>query len=209
MDFPGTFTAVASIICYILALQWAGQAKSWKSADVVGTLVGCFLLVILFIVIQWYQGERAIVVGRLLKNRTIAVSMFTVCFIGGCFFLLLYYLPLYFQIVSGVTASQSGVRNLPLIIAVTIATIASGGFISATGHFVPVLIVGAAIGTVGSGLLYTLGVGSSSGMWIGYQVVAGLGLGKFRLYSRVLRFSPKMLPPKTATPHLLQTFQDH
>jgi len=177
MDFPGTLTALASIICYILALQWAGQSKAWKSADVVGTLVGFFLLAALFVVIEFFQGDRAIVVGRLMKNRTIAVAMFTVFFIGGGFFLLLYYLPLYFQIVNGVSASQSGIRNLPLIIAVSLATIVSGGLISAFGHFVPMFIVGSAVGTVGAGLLYTLGVGSSSGMWIGYQVVAGLGLG--------------------------------
>jgi hydrogenase/urease accessory protein HupE len=98
-------------------------------------------------------------------------------FLAGGFFLLLYYIPIYFQVVSGVTASQSGVRNLPLILGTTIATILSGVLITAFGHFVPFLIAGSIGSTIGSGLLYTLSTHSSSSQWIGYQALAGLGIG--------------------------------
>lgn len=37
---------------------------------------------------------------------------------GGSFFLLLYYLPIYFQSVDGVSASQSGINNIPLVLGV-------------------------------------------------------------------------------------------
>jgi len=177
MDLPGAFTIMAAIVCYILALQWGGQSKSWNSSDVIGTLVGFVLLIIAFCVIEWYQGERAMVVPRLLKDRTIWVGMSYIFFLAGGYFLLVYYLPIYFQVVSGVSASQSGIRNLPLILGTVIATIASGVLISATGHFVPWLIGGAVLSTIGSGLLYTLNTHSSSSHWIGYQALAGLGVG--------------------------------
>lgn len=134
MDLPGTFTVMASLVCFFLALQWGGQKKSWKSADVIGTLVGFVLLLILFIIIQYFQGERGIIVSRLLKERTVTVGMVYVFFLGGGWFILLYYLPYYFQVVAGVSASQSGVRNLPMIIGTTITSIISGGLISAFGH---------------------------------------------------------------------------
>ncbi|KAM0312843.1 hypothetical protein ACHAO8_005989 [Botrytis cinerea] len=177
MDFPGTFTIMASLVCFFLALQWGGQTKAWKSADVIGTLVGFVLLLTLFIVIQYFQGERGIIVGRLLKERTVSIGMVYVFFLCGGWFLLLYYLPYYFQVVSGVSASQSGVRNLPMIIGTTIATIVSGGLISAFGYFVPFMVIGAAGATIGCGLLYTLGIDSSSAQWIGYQALAGLSTG--------------------------------
>lgn len=177
MDLPGTFTIMAAVICYILALQWGGQSKSWNSGDVIGTLVGFGVIMILFVIIQYYQGERAIIVGRLLKDRTISVGMAFIFFLAGGFFLLLYYLPIYFQVVSGVTASQSGIRNLPLILGTTITTIISGGLISAYGHFVPFMIFGSVLATIGSGLLYTLSTTSSSSAWIGFQALAGLGIG--------------------------------
>lgn len=177
MDLPGAAVIMCAIICYILALQWGGQSKSWGSSDVIGLLVGFVVILILFCVIEYYQGERAMIVGRIAKERTVWVGMVYIFFLAGGFFLLLYYLPIYFQVVNGVTASESGVRNLPLILSTTIATIVSGGLISAKGHFVPFMIIGSALTTVGCGLLYSLTTHSSSGEWIGYQILAGVGIG--------------------------------
>jgi hypothetical protein len=53
----------------------------------------------------------------------------------------------------------------------------SGGLLSTFGRFAPFLILGAVITSIGGGLLYTLDVGSPSSRWIGYQILAGFGLG--------------------------------
>jgi MFS transporter, DHA2 family, glioxin efflux transporter len=42
---------------------------------------------------------------------------------------------------------------------------------------VPLMIGSGVIATIGADLVFTLNIGSSSGKWIGYQVLAGLGLG--------------------------------
>ncbi|CZT41210.1 probable vacuolar basic amino acid transporter 3 [Rhynchosporium secalis] len=177
MDIPGSFVIMGAIICYILALQWGGQTKPWGSSEVIGCLVGFVLILALWVVIEYYQGERAMIVGRLLKDRHIWSAMVFNFFLAGGFFLLLYNLPIYFQVVSGVSASDSGVRNLPLILGTTITTIISGGLISAFGVAVPFMIGGSALATIGAGLLYTLGTNSSSSEWIGYQALSGLGIG--------------------------------
>ena len=177
MDLPGSFTIMAAVICYLLALEWGGTTKSWNDSSVIGTLVGFVLLLGLFGVIQWYQGDRALLLGRLLKKRIILVGALYQIFLSGGFFVLLYYLPIYFQVVSGVSPSESGIRNLGLVISVSLFSIVSGGLITAFGHYVPLMIVSSVFATVGAGLIYTLGVGSPSSQWIGYQVVSGIGLG--------------------------------
>ncbi|MCJ1398201.1 hypothetical protein MMC11_001398 [Xylographa trunciseda] len=177
MDFPGSFTIMAAVICYLLALEWGGVTKSWNDSSVIGTLVGFVLLLALFVVIQWYQGDRALLQGRLLKKRIVLVGGVYQIFLAGGFFVLLYYLPIYFQVVSGVSPSQSGVRNLGLVISVSIFSIVSGGLITVFGHYLPLMIASSAFATVGAGLIYTLGVGSPSSHWLGYQVVSGIGLG--------------------------------
>ncbi|KZF23703.1 MFS multidrug transporter-like protein [Xylona heveae TC161] len=177
MDLFGTFTILAAVVCYLLALQWGGTTKAWSSSDVIGTLVGFGLITILFVIVEWFQGDRALLMPRLLKNRTIAVGCAYAFFLGGCFFTLLYYLPIYFQAVSGVSAAQSGIRNLSLVLACTIFTVMAGGLITAFGHFVPFLILGGVFTTVGAGLIYTLGIGSGHSHWIGYQAIAGIGIG--------------------------------
>jgi uncharacterized membrane protein len=72
LDLLGTTLAVASIICYFLALQWGGVSKAWGDADVVGTLVGSILLAIAFGVMQWYLGERASIMPRIITQRYVA-----------------------------------------------------------------------------------------------------------------------------------------
>ncbi|KAH6649200.1 major facilitator superfamily protein, partial [Chaetomium tenue] len=52
LDILGTILAVASIVCYFLALEWGGVTKAWGEADVVGTLVGSALLAIAFGLVQ-------------------------------------------------------------------------------------------------------------------------------------------------------------
>ncbi|PMD38673.1 major facilitator superfamily transporter [Hyaloscypha variabilis F] len=177
MDPLGTITVMAAVVCYILALQWGGITKPWNSASVIGTLVGCVVLIIFFVFLERYNGERAIFPMRLLKERTNYIGMMYILTIGGAFFTLLYYLPDYFQIVGGVSPQVSGVRNLAMIIAVTLGTIASGAYITAKGYFVPLMIGAAMVSTLGAGLIFTLDIDSSSGKWIGFQVIAGLGLG--------------------------------
>ena len=74
MDPLGTFTIMAAIVCLLLALQWGGVTKSWSNSSVIGTLVGFGLLLILFGVVEWYMGDRAILQGALLGRRDIMVN---------------------------------------------------------------------------------------------------------------------------------------
>lgn len=177
MDLPGTFTLMAAIVCYILAMQWGGQSKAWSSSEVIGCLVGFVLILGLFVVIEYFQGERAMIVGRLIKDRTVWSGMLYIFLLGGGYFVLLYYIPIYFQVVDNVSAANSGIRNLPLILGTVLTTIMSGFLISAFGHYVPYLFLGTVGATIGAGLLYTLDINSTSSQWIGYQALTGLGVG--------------------------------
>ncbi|KAL9601173.1 MAG: hypothetical protein Q9179_002954 [Wetmoreana sp. 5 TL-2023] len=90
---------------------------------------------------------------------------------------LIYYLPLYFQAARGTTARGSAVANLPFLITLLFAPMASGVLISFYGPYVPFMWVGAALATVGSGLLFSLEADSKHGTVDAYQFIAGLGLG--------------------------------
>lgn len=177
IDPLGTFVIMAAVVCYLLALQWGGVTKAWSSADVVGTVVGFGLLVVLFIINEWWMGERAVLQARLLKQRNIMVSNIYLFFIAGAMFILIYYLPIYFQSIKNVSAAQSGIRNLPLILGISLLTVVSGGLITATGHFGSLMVIGSVLATIGCGLIYMFELDTGSSKWIGYQIVVGVGLG--------------------------------
>lgn len=177
LDPTGIVLILCAVICYVLALQWGGVSLPWNSSKVIGLFVGFGLLLVAFGFNEWWLGERAMLPPRLLKNRYIWQGMAYSFTIAGTYFLVLYYLPIYFQVIDNVSPIQSGVRNLPLIIAITIATIVSGVGITATARATPFMVVAGILSTIGVGLLYTLDIGTGSSKWIGYQVITGLGLG--------------------------------
>lgn len=73
LDIPGSVTKIGSLICYLLALQHGGITQSWGSSQPIGLLVGWVLLVIAFALIEWFQGDRALVAPRHLRSHGIRI----------------------------------------------------------------------------------------------------------------------------------------
>lgn len=177
MDIGGVIVMLGAVISFLLALQWGGVTKLWSSGSVIGTLVTAAVLLAVFIVFQYLLAESATINPHLLKNKSITLLMIFTAIISGGFFILLYYLPIYFQVVAGVSAAQSGIRTIPLVAGASIFAIVAGLIVTATSEYQLVALLGSALVTAGSGLTYTLNTQSSSKEWIGYQVLVGIGCG--------------------------------
>lgn len=102
--------------------------------------------------------------------------MFSLC-CGAVLFVAIYYIPIWFQVVKGASAVQSGINNLALILGVTIGSIFGGALTTLWGQYAPLMVVGSALSSVGFGLITTFTPDVSTGRWIGYQALAGFGLG--------------------------------
>ncbi|RDA93310.1 hypothetical protein CP533_2059 [Ophiocordyceps camponoti-saundersi (nom. inval.)] len=177
MDPLGTCLLMGAIITYLMAVHYGGQISPWSSSLVVGLLVGSCLLSIAFGLCEYWQGDRAIVIPRLFGQRRIGLSALYSILQSGAFFSMIYYLPLYFQAIRGSDAVISGVQNLPFILAAMLGALGAGLFISSTGMSTLIMVVGAAIGTLGCGLCYMFDMNTSTGTWIGFQIIAGVSLG--------------------------------
>ena len=177
LDLGGSAIFIGAMVCLLLALQWGGTTKLWSNGSVIGTLVAFGVLIIIFVVWEFWMNERALLVRRLMKQKSLVLMSLYVTFNCAGFFVLLYYLPIYFQSIDGVSAQDSGVRNLPYILAIGISTICSGVYITITGRYAELMVIGSVLSTIGSGLIYTLDIGTASGKWIGYQILAGVGAG--------------------------------
>lgn len=175
LDFIGTVLVLASVICFTLSMQYGGQSHPWSSSEVIGLIVGFVVCLIALGIWEMFQGERAMIPLRLLQRHIIVCA--AGFFFFGSYMAMIYYLPIYFQSISGVSAMTSGVRNLPFIVAVSIFTVVSGSAITVWGLPAPFLVAGAIIGTIGAGLIYTFDISTSASKWIGYQILAGIGNG--------------------------------
>ncbi|KAH7012212.1 efflux pump antibiotic resistance protein [Microdochium trichocladiopsis] len=177
MDPFGIVLIMGATVAFIIAVQYGGQSHSWSSNTVAGLLAGFAVIIVVFIAWQALNGERAMVVPRVIKERTVWVNALCGSVLGSAYLIIIYYLPIYFQSINNDSPGTSGLRNIPIILAVTFATILSGVLISKTGIAVPLMAGGCALGTTSAGLMCTLKIGADESKLIAYQVLAGAGFG--------------------------------
>nr|AEX31648.1 MFS multidrug transporter [Trichoderma lixii] len=176
-DPIGNLLFIPAIICLLLALQWGGTLYSWNNDRIIALFVLFGVLIIGFIFVQRRQGENATVPPRIISNRSVWASCLYIFFLGSSFYLMVYYVPIWFQSVQGASAIESGTRNLPVLISVVVLTIFSGGLVTALGYYAPFMILGTIVMSIGSGLLSTFQPDTRSPAWIGYQILFGAGVG--------------------------------
>ncbi|KAJ3530589.1 hypothetical protein NM208_g9260 [Fusarium decemcellulare] len=160
LDGPGCITLLGGIISLLIALRWGGTTYAWSSGP-----------------IQIRVPDRATVPPHIITQRSIAASSFSMFCSGATMMTTLYYLPIWFQGVTGVSAVGSGIRLLPTVVAQVVASFVSGAGIQVFGQYMPFMLVGNAVLCVGTGLLTMLKVDTTQVQWIGYQVPYGAGLG--------------------------------
>ncbi|KAK1599396.1 major facilitator superfamily transporter [Colletotrichum navitas] len=177
LDFAGTTVFIPGVVCLLLALQWGGVEYAWNNSRIIALFVLAFVLLASFVAIQILLPETATIPPRILRNRSIAFAAWAAFSIGAQMMVFTYYIPIYFQAIQGVSAVESGIRTLPLVLSMTVFAGVSGGVITRIGYYTPVMLVGASIMAIGAGLLTTLEVHSGPGKWIGYQVIYGVGMG--------------------------------
>jgi MFS family permease len=176
-DSIGTIAFIPAVICLLLALEWGGTKYDFSNGRIIALFVIFGLLVIAFIGIQFWKGETATVPPRIMNQRSIiGASLFVFCF-GASFYLFIYFIPIWFQAVKGTTATESGIRTLPFLLAKTIMVVVSGGLVAKIGYYTPFIWASVIFTSVGAGLLTTLDVNSGTGKWIGYQIIYGFGGG--------------------------------
>lgn len=132
---------MGSITCFILALQYGGNSYAWSSSVVIGLLVGFVLIAAALVCWEIWLGEFAMMMPRLWKQRSLwSTAPFSFFFMGS-YIVLLYYLPIYFQSILGVSPISSGVHNLPLVLAAAVFAVVGGIFVEKTGRGQQIMFV--------------------------------------------------------------------
>lgn len=177
LDLLGELCLLPCVICLLLALQWGGSTYAWSDGRIIALFVVFGLLLIGFIAVQVLMQETATIPARIISDRSIIGAMwFTFC-IASSMMLLVYYLPIWFQAIEGVSAVESGIRTIPLVLSLVLGTISAGQLTGRIGYYTPFMILSSVIMPIGMGLVTTFDLNTSEGVWIGYQIIAGFGIG--------------------------------
>ncbi|KAJ3308529.1 hypothetical protein HDU76_003890, partial [Blyttiomyces sp. JEL0837] len=177
IDITGSIIVVIATALLLIGLNWGGDAYAWSSAPVLSTLILGSLFMCLFFYVETYTAVEPIVPVKLLfKNRNfVSASTLNFCF-GAAMYGGMFAIPLYFQVVHSDSATTSGLRMLPIMFSLVLASIIAGFLASKTGHFVLFCQMGPVLMAIGGGL-FALWNENTFSEEIGFQVISGFGTG--------------------------------
>ncbi|KAF1835106.1 MFS general substrate transporter [Decorospora gaudefroyi] len=178
LDPLGTTLFLPSITCLLLALEWGAADHPWSSPRLIALLVVFAVLLVAFVTWQYFtRNTTATVPARIVLQRSVAFGGASQFCVGATMLTVSIYIPLWFQAIKGVSAMQSGINTIPLVLSVVVGSIMSGGLVQRIGYYTPFMIMGSCFMATGTGLVTTWNMGTSSSKWIGYQVLVGFGVG--------------------------------
>ena len=176
IDFVGAALLVAGVSTLLLGLVWGGSEYPWGSPVIVGLLVGSVVLTAVFL---WWESRtpEPILPLRLFRGRVFSGGVALSFLLGGAMFGAIVFLPLFLQVATGATATNSGLLLLPLMAGLMTTSILSGRVIAKTGHYRRWPIAGMGIAAVGMYLLSTMEPDTTRVASSLYMLVVGVGLG--------------------------------
>ncbi|KAF7595880.1 hypothetical protein BBP40_004373 [Aspergillus hancockii] len=177
LDLLGTSIFVPSITSLLLALQWGGYKYGWGNARIIVLFVVMAALLGAFLWQERRKGDNALLPGRILRSRSLLAGMWFSFCNNSVLSVIEYYMPTYFQVVRGTSATASGVMSLPIATGVPLAVFCGSSATSLLGYYAPFMIATGILTPIAAGLLTTLQVKQSLASLICYQALLGVGAG--------------------------------
>ncbi|WP_326769149.1 MFS transporter [Streptomyces sp. NBC_01591] len=176
IDYLGIAMVTIGASALILATSWGGNEYAWGSPVILGLFAGGLAALALFCLVE-FRAEEPMLPMRLFRNPVFTVCSVLSFIVGFAMLGAMIFLPTYLQYVDGDSATLSGVRTLPMVLGLLVASIFSGNVVSKTGQYRIFPIVGSLIMAVGLYLLSRMGPGT--GVWLEslYMLVLGVGIG--------------------------------
>ena len=135
VDFLGAATLSTTLILLLLGLNSGGNIVPWTHPLVYVSLPLSFISLLLFIYIEDRVASEPVIPVRLLLHQTVAAACLTNWFETMSVFALLYYGPIYFQVILNLSATGAGVRLIPQSAGAAIGSLGSGLLMRATGRY--------------------------------------------------------------------------
>ena len=176
VDYLGALILVLAVCSLLMSVSVYGPENGWTDSRTILTMFLGITLTLLFIW-QEFRAVEPILPMRLFKNHTFSLSSVLGFIIGAGMFGAIVMLPLYLQVVKGNSATEAGLKLIPLMIGIVSMSIFSGKRISLTGKYKIFPIIGTGIMTVGLILMATLNQDTSFFSLSIYAILLGGGLG--------------------------------
>ena len=176
IDYAGAILLTLALSTIILFTGLGGTVFPWHSPLVLALAATGVVSTVAFAVVE-RRAREPILPMSLFTNRNFAVSSSVGFIVGLSLFGAVTFLPIYLQVVKGVSPSTSGLMLMPMMLGMLVTSIISGRLISRFGRYKLFPIIGTATMTFGLGALSLLSIESSPWQTAIDALWLGLGMG--------------------------------
>src|SRR5215204_963959 len=152
LDVLGAALLMGATIALLLALNWGGVRYAWLSAPIAALLAGSAALWAA-LALRLYTAREPLIPLDILRNPVVRMGTLAACFGMGTYIGLTIYVPMYFEAVLGLSASNSGLALIPLMAGTVIGATISGRVMANVTHYKRLPVGGLAVAMAATGAL--------------------------------------------------------
>jgi EmrB/QacA subfamily drug resistance transporter len=198
VDYLGAILFMGAVTPFLLALTW-GNSHGWLSARVLSAFAASAAAFAGFFAVEVGNPDALMPLG-LFRNKVFAVANAAGFLVGMAFMGVISFLPLYMQVVRGISATNSGLSILPLLGGLMSTSILSGFLASKTGRYKPFILAGYVVVLIGVVLLSRIGPDTTIPDLGWRMFVMGVGIGPTQsLFSLAIQNAVQPAQIATAT----------
>jgi len=177
IDYAGSLLLAAATTALLLVLAWGGTEYPWLSLVILGCAALAVVLFVLFLLRERAAPEPLIRLS-LFRNPVVARGigvggMMTFAMLGSTVFL-----PVYFQLVLGMSPAVAGAMLLPQVVGMMLTSIVGGRIVSRIGHNKPFLLAGLGLEAIALMSLALLAyLAAAPFVFLVSMAMLGLGMG--------------------------------
>ena len=176
IDWLGTVLLIVAVVPFMLGLTLDKRIHPWTSPLILALLGTAAVATTLFLVVET-RVASPIISLRLFRNRTYAVGIAASVLNGAAFFGAILFLSLFMVNVLGLSATEAGTAQIPLMIAFVVSSNVFSQVVQRVGRYKSYILVGFLMMMLGFALLTQIGVHTT--MWgVTWRMfIIGLGMG--------------------------------
>ncbi len=147
LDLAGAALLIVGTCCFLLLLSWGGGAYPWISRPVLGLGTATAASLALFIRVE-RRAAQPIMPPSLFRNRVFVIGAIVIALATMGLFAGVVFLPLLFQLLMGADPARAGLMISPMMGGVIVASFGGGRFVSRTGRYKLLPVLGLAAATL-------------------------------------------------------------
>jgi EmrB/QacA subfamily drug resistance transporter len=198
IDYMGAAVFVVALVPILIGFT-NKQSAEWTDPQVGGLIALGLFFVAVFVWVE-SRAKEPILPLELFRIRAFTASVIAFFLAAMGFFAAVVFLPRWYQVVAGASATESGYQILPLLLGLIVSAVGAGQLVARTGRYKTLIVAALAMLAFGLFLLTNLRADTPGPLLWLWMLVAGVGIGPtFAVFTLVVQNAVPVRELGTAT----------